>query len=125
MPQQTAPSAPAGGAASFWRVAGRGRCPRCGEGRLFAGLLAIVPRCAACGLDLSAQDSGDAPAVLGIFVLGALTMIGAFLVEFRLQPPLWVHAVLWPALLIPASILTMRFAKAALVALTWRQRGRA
>ncbi|MGX9962058.1 DUF983 domain-containing protein [Roseomonas sp. F4] len=116
------PSAAAGGVAPFWRAAGLGRCPRCGQGKLFAGLLTIVPACGECGLDLSAQDSGDGPAVLGIFVLGALTMIGAFLVEFRLEPPLWVHALLWPALLIPASILTMRFAKAALIALTWRQR---
>ncbi|NKE43679.1 DUF983 domain-containing protein [Roseomonas frigidaquae] len=123
MTHETTPSASAGGVAPFWRVAILGRCPRCGQGHLFSGLLTVVPRCAACGLDLSAQDQGDGPAVLGIFVLGALTMIGAFLVEFRLEPPLWVHALLWPALLIPASIVTMRFAKAALVALTWRQRG--
>ncbi|WP_328733599.1 DUF983 domain-containing protein [Falsiroseomonas selenitidurans] len=102
-----------------------GRCPRCGQGRLFDGVLAVVPRCAACGLDLSAQDSGDGPAVLGIFLLGALTMIGAFLVEFRLEPPIWVHAVLWPTLLLPAAVLTMRFAKAALIALHWRHRPQA
>ncbi|WP_203072773.1 DUF983 domain-containing protein [Falsiroseomonas ponticola] len=99
-----------------------GRCPRCGEGALFGGLLTVAPACTACGLDLSGQDSGDGPAVLGIFVLGALAMIGAFLVEFRLAPRLWVHAVLWPALLIPAAIVMMRGAKAALIWLQWRHR---
>ncbi len=100
----------------------RCRCPRCGQGRLFHGLLEVAPACEACGFDLSGNDSGDGPAVLGIFVLGALAVIGAFLVEFLLEPPLWVHALLWPALLIPASVLLMRSAKAALIWLQWRHK---
>ncbi|MDP7044643.1 MAG: DUF983 domain-containing protein, partial [Alphaproteobacteria bacterium] len=35
------------------------RCPRCGKGRLYDGLLEIAGRCAICDLDLSAEDSGD------------------------------------------------------------------
>lgn len=100
----------------------RGRCPRCGEGRLFAGMLAVAPSCAACGLDLTAQDAGDGPAVAAIFLLGALAVIGAFLVEFRLEPPFWVHLLLWPALLLPGSVLVMRVAKAALIWAQWRHR---
>ena len=118
----TTPPVPTGGVAPFLAVALRCRCPRCGRGRLFSGLLTVAATCTECGLDLSGQDSGDGPAVLGIFVLGALAMIGAFLVEFRLSPPLWVHAVLWPVLLIPAAVLMMRSAKAALIALQWRHR---
>jgi uncharacterized protein (DUF983 family) len=113
------PSARAGGVAPFGRVALLGRCPRCAQGRLFAGLLAVAPGCPACGFDLSAQDAGDGPAVGAIFLLGALTVIGAFLVEFRLEPPFWVHLVLWPALLLPASVLVMRVAKAALIWAQW------
>jgi uncharacterized protein (DUF983 family) len=105
-----------------WRAALLGRCPRCGRGALFAGLRAIAPRCSACGLDLSRHDAGDGPAVAAIFVLGTLAVLGAFLVEFRLAPPLWVHALLWPALLLPGAVLTMRVAKAALAALQWRHR---
>src|SRR3546814_3074220 len=43
------------------------RCPRCGKGRLFSGILKIAERCNACGLDLRKQDAGDGPAVLVIF----------------------------------------------------------
>jgi uncharacterized protein (DUF983 family) len=118
----TTPSAQAGGVAPFWKATLLGRCPRCGEGKLFQSLLAVAPGCAACGLDLSGQDAGDGPAVAAIFVLGALTVIGAFLVEFRLEPPFWVHLVLWPALLLPASVLTMRVAKAALIWAQWRHK---
>jgi uncharacterized protein (DUF983 family) len=117
------PSAAAGGVAPFVRVALGGRCPRCGQGRLFVGLLDVAPACTACGLDLSAQDAGDGPAVAAIFLLGALTVIGAFLVEFRLEPPFWVHLLLWPAVLLPGAVVTMRIAKAALIWVQWRHRG--
>ena len=50
------------------------RCPRCGEGRLFTGLLSVCPSCPACGLDLSAQDAGDGPAVFVIFFLGLIVV---------------------------------------------------
>jgi uncharacterized protein (DUF983 family) len=29
-----------------------GRCPRCGKGRMFKGLLQIAPTCEVCGLDM-------------------------------------------------------------------------
>jgi len=38
------------------------RCPRCGRGKLFDGLLTVAPVCSACGLDLKKEDSGDGPA---------------------------------------------------------------
>jgi len=108
--------------ASPTRAALLGRCPRCGRGALFSALLDIRPRCESCGLDIAAHDAGDGPAVAAIFLVGALAMVGAFLVEFRLEPPLWVHAVLWPVLVVPLSVWVMRVAKAALVALNWRHR---
>ncbi len=122
MPHSTTPSAAAGGVAPFWRVALRGCCPRCGEGRVFSGLLDVVPICTRCGLHLGGEDTGDGPAVAGIFLLGALTVIGAFLVEFRLEPPFWVHLVLWPVLLVPGAVITMRVGKAALIWAQWRHR---
>jgi uncharacterized protein (DUF983 family) len=103
-------------------VALRGRCPRCGDGALFAGILAVRDRCAACGLDLRAQDTGDGPAVFAILLVGAVAMIGAVMLEVRVAPPLWVHAVLWPLLVLPLSVWTMRVLKAWLVAQHWRHR---
>ena len=89
---------------------------------LFRGLLDIRPRCEACDLDLGAHDAGDGPAVAGIFVIGAIAVGLALWVDARFRPPLWVHALVWPVVVLPLSILTMRFAKAALVALQWRHR---
>jgi uncharacterized protein (DUF983 family) len=107
---------------SIWRVALAGRCPRCGRGPLFDGLLSVRPSCPVCGLDLKAHDAGDGPAVLAIFVLGALLVGGAMWLEFTREPPLWVHAVLWPVVSLPLAIAVMRPAKAALVGLQYRHR---
>ena len=59
---------------STWRAALGCRCPRCGRGRLFAGLLSVRQACEVCGLDLSAQDAGDGPAVFVIFFLGLIVV---------------------------------------------------
>jgi uncharacterized protein (DUF983 family) len=106
----------------WWQAGLKCRCPRCGRGRLFTGLLTVRERCETCGLDLRAHDTGDGPAVLVILVLGAVIVGLAFWVEFRFSPPLWVHAVLWPVITVPLAIGMMRPLKAALVALQFRHR---
>ena len=97
-------------------------CPRCGKGKLFRGLMTLQPNCAVCGLDYGNSDTGDAGAVILIMVLGAIVVGMAFWVDFRFSPPLWVHALLWPAVIIPLAIALMRPMKAALVALQFRHR---
>lgn len=106
----------------WWRAALSCRCPRCGEGRLYDGLLKVRPACEVCGLDLQAHDTGDGPASLVILLLGAIVVALAFLVEFRFEPPLWVHALLWPASIVAGALALMRPLKAALVALQFRHR---
>ncbi len=114
-------SAPEAVVSPIW-AALAGRCPRCGQGKLFAGLLTVRPACLVCGLDLSAHDAGDGPAVAVILVLGALIVGLAFWVEFTFSPPLWVHAVLWPVVTVPLAIVMMRPLKAGLIVLQYRYR---
>jgi uncharacterized protein (DUF983 family) len=96
------------------------RCPRCGRGKVFDGLLTIVPRCAACGLDISAQDAGDGPAVFVILILGAIVVLLAALVEINFAPPIWVHILLWFPVTLAGAILLLRPLKAGLIALQYR-----
>ena len=105
---------------SVARAAFACRCPRCGEGALFAGLLAVRPACPVCGLDLSAQDAGDGPAVFVIFFLGLIVVGLAAWVELRYQPPMWVHVLLWGPLVLGGAILMLRPLKAGLIALQYR-----
>ena len=105
---------------SLTRAALACRCPRCGEGALFTGLLTVRPSCPACGLDLSAQDAGDGPAVFVIFFLGLIVVGLAAIVEIKFSPPLWVHIVLWTPLIIGGAIAMLRPLKAGLIALQYR-----
>jgi uncharacterized protein (DUF983 family) len=98
------------------------RCPRCGIGPLYKGLLTIRDRCGSCGLDLREIDTGDGAAVAVTLILGGIVVGLAFVVEFTFSPPLWVHAVLWPVVTIPLAVAMMRPLKAALVAQQYRYR---
>jgi uncharacterized protein (DUF983 family) len=98
------------------------RCPRCGRGKLFKGVLAVHDRCPACDLDLRQSDTGDAGAVPIIIVLGAIVGGLALWTEFHFGPPWWVHVLLWPPITIPAAIWLMRMSKAAMIAMQFRHR---
>ena len=113
---------PAPAAVPVWRAALLCRCPRCGQGAVLTGLLTVRDRCAVCGLDLREHDTGDGPAVLVMFVLGTIVVGLAFWVEFTFEPPLWVHAILWPVVTVPLAVALMRPMKAAMVALQYRHR---
>jgi len=98
------------------------RCPRCGRGRLFGGLLKVAAVCPVCRLDLASEDAGDGPAVFVVFILGALVVAGAILAEILFSPPLWVQLALWTPLTLGGSILLLRPLKAGLIALQYRHR---
>jgi uncharacterized protein (DUF983 family) len=89
---------------------------------LFRNLLEVRPVCESCGLDLAGNDSGDGAAALVILVLGAIIVGLAFWVEFRFNPPLWVHAIVWPLITIPLAIAMIRPVKAGLIAMQYRHR---
>jgi len=73
----------------------RGRCPNCGEGRLFDGFLKVAPACQVCGFDLARADSGDGPAVFIILIAGFAVAFAALFVEVAYRPPMWVHLIVW------------------------------
>ncbi|MDF2095936.1 DUF983 domain-containing protein [Aquibaculum arenosum] len=98
------------------------RCPRCGQGRLFDGFLTVQDRCERCGLDLKSADSGDGPAVFLIFILGFLVVPAALLFESWVEPPLWVHAVLWGVVILGGAIAMLRPFKATMIALQYRHK---
>ena len=102
----------------LWQAVGRGalcRCPNCGKGALFEGFLRVSPTCASCGYDLSKADSGDGPAVFVILGLGAVMMMLVFWVEFRFEPPWWLHVILWVPFSVAAALWLLRLLKALLI----------
>jgi uncharacterized protein (DUF983 family) len=96
-----------------------GRCPRCGEGRLFDGLLKVKDRCDACGLDYAFADAGDGPAVFVILIAGCIVAGSALIVEFAYQPPFWLHALISGPLAILVCVGPLRPLKGLLIALQY------
>src|SRR5829696_8960629 len=93
-----------------------GRCPHCGEGKLFDGFLTLAPRCKVCGLDFAFADSADGPAVFVILIVGLVVAGSALIVEIAYTPPIWVHIALWLPLVLILSLGTLRPLKGLMVA---------
>jgi uncharacterized protein (DUF983 family) len=100
----------------------KGRCPRCGEGRLFAGFLKLAPRCQACGLDFAFADAADGPAVFVIMIVGFAVAGAALITEIAYSPPIWVHFALWGPLVLILCLALLRPLKGVLVALQYVHR---
>jgi len=95
----------------------RGRCPCCGEGKLFEGFLRLRARCDHCGLDYSFADAGDGPAVFVILIGGFIVVFAALITEILYQPPYWLHAALWLPLILIVTLAPLRPIKGLLIAL--------
>ena len=100
----------------------KGRCPRCGEGKLFSGFLTLAPRCPSCGLDYGFADSADGPAFFIMTAVGFIVAGAALLVEIAYSPPIWVHVVLWGPLALILCLGLLRPLKGVLVALQYANR---
>lgn len=103
-----------------WRC----KCPRCGKGALFLPGLTLTLRstCESCGLDLDKNDSADGPAVFLIFILGFLLVPLALVLEFTLHPPLWLHTILWGAVIVALTVGMLRPVKSYIIALQYKHR---
>jgi uncharacterized protein (DUF983 family) len=82
--------------------------------------LTVRAACPACGLDLSAEDAGDAPAVFLIFFLGAIAVGIAAWMEIEFEPPIWVHLLVLTPLIVGGAIGLLRPMKAMMIALQYR-----
>ena len=74
----------------------RGRCPHCGEGRLFRSYLKVEPACPACGVDLARYPADDGPAYFTILIIGHLVIVPVLFIPYVWQGP--------PAVVIPLAL---------------------
>ncbi|MCA1392598.1 DUF983 domain-containing protein [Bradyrhizobium sp. IC3123] len=98
------------------------KCPRCGQGKLYAGFLTLAPACNRCGLDYAFIDTGDGPAIFIIMLAGGIVVACALIVEVKYQPPYWLHAVLWLPLILATTLLPLRSMKSLLIALQFHHK---
>ena len=96
-----------------------GRCPCCGQGKLFRSFLKQVEACSACGEKFGAIRADDAAPWLTIILVGHifLPLVLVFVATSTL--PVWASAVLWSVVLVVLSLLILPRAKALFIAILW------
>ncbi|WP_207464789.1 MULTISPECIES: DUF983 domain-containing protein [Paracoccus] len=99
-----------------------GRCPACGEGKLFRSFLKVADHCPACGEALHHQRADDGPAYLTILLvshLGAPILLACY-VAWRPSAMTMIWTFGLGAIIL--SLLLLPRIKGAFVGLQWARR---
>jgi uncharacterized protein (DUF983 family) len=100
----------------------RGRCPRCGEGKLFRAFLKVADKCSVCDLDFTPHRADDLPAYLVIVIVGHIVVPTALLVETNYAPPVWMQLSAYLPFTFVASLALLQPVKGAVVGIQWALR---
>ena len=100
----------------------RGRCPRCGEGRLFRAFLKVDNKCSVCDLDFTPHRADDLPAYLVIVVVGHIVVPVALYIETNYSPPVALQLAIYLPFVLFASLALLQPVKGAVVGMQWALR---
>jgi len=97
-------------------------CPACGNGPLYGRYLKVVEACPACGAEMHHQRADDAPPYFTMLIVAHLIVPSMLLLEQTVEPPSWVHMVLWAPLALALSLWLLPRIKGALIGFQWAHR---
>jgi uncharacterized protein (DUF983 family) len=100
----------------------RGRCPRCGEGKLFRAFLKVDDHCSVCELDFTPHRADDLPAYLVIVIVGHIVVPLALMIETNYSPPVALQLAIYLPLTFFASLALLQPVKGAVVGMQWALR---
>ena len=100
----------------------RGRCPRCGEGKLFRAFLKVDDACSVCGQDFTPHRADDLPAYLVIVIVGHIVVPLALMIETEYSPPVALQLAIYLPLTLFASLALLQPVKGAVVGVQWALR---
>jgi len=100
----------------------RGRCPRCGEGKLFCAFLKVGNKCSVCDLDFTPHRADDLPAYLVIVIVGHIVVPTALWIETDYSPPVWLQLAIYLPFTLVASLALLQPVKGAVVGMQWALR---
>jgi uncharacterized protein (DUF983 family) len=109
---------PKGAGEAMWRGF-RGKCPACGEGKMFRKFLKVNDNCPNCGEELYHHRADDFPAYLVIVIVGHILVPIVLAVETDIAPPMWVGMTLWPVVALAMTLGLLQPVKGAVVAIQW------
>ena len=100
----------------------RGRCPRCGQGKLFRAFLKVDNNCSVCGLDYTPHRADDLPAYLVIVIVGHILVPVILWIETDYAPPVWLQLSIYLPVTLIASLGLLQPVKGAVVGVQWALR---
>ena len=90
----------------FWRCVWRGlivRCPRCGKGKLFRGVLAMHDRCPVCQLDFE-REEGFYTGAMAINLIVSELIVAAYIIPVAVVSGLNPQVPFIPILIISSPL---------------------
>lgn len=97
----------------------RGKCPKCGEGKLFSSFLKIAPACEHCGEEFHHHRADDLPAYLVVVIVGHI-MVGAVMGFTEVTTlSTWQILAIWGPATVLMAVGLLRPVKGAVVGLQW------
>ena len=100
----------------------RGRCPRCGEGKLFRAFLKVDDHCPVCQLDFTPHRADDLPAYLVIVIVGHIIVPMILWIETDYSPAVSLQLAVYLPLTLIMSLLLLQPVKGAVVGVQWALR---
>ncbi|MBN9586855.1 MAG: hypothetical protein BGN84_01555 [Afipia sp. 62-7] len=97
----------------------RGRCPNCGEGKIFRAYLKVADNCSACGQDFTGHRADDLPAYLVIVLVGHIVVPIALWIETNYAPSMLLQLAVYLPITLISSLLLLQPVKGAVVGLQW------
>ena len=100
----------------------RGRCPRCGQGKLFRAFLKVDDHCSVCQLDFTPHRADDLPAYLVIVIVGHIVVPTILWIETDYSPSVPLQLSIYLPLTLVMSLSLLQPVKGAVVAVQWALR---
>jgi uncharacterized protein (DUF983 family) len=100
----------------------RGRCPRCGEGKLFRAFLKVADHCSVCGQDFTPHRADDLPAYLVIVIVGHIVVPTILWIETGYSPSVPLQLSIYLPFTLILSLLLLQPVKGAVVGVQWALR---
>ncbi|MGL1920170.1 MAG: DUF983 domain-containing protein [Hyphomicrobiales bacterium] len=97
----------------------KGKCPRCGQGKVYGKYLKVKDSCDHCMQEFHHHRADDFPPYIAITIVGHIVLSLATTVQILYSPPMWVHMALWLPLILILSLSMLPPIKASLVGLQW------
>jgi uncharacterized protein (DUF983 family) len=97
----------------------RGRCPCCGQGRMFRAFLKVADKCDVCGEELFHHRADDFPPYLVMVVVGHIVVGMIWFVETNYTVSYWVEMAFFLPFTFLLALALLQPMKGLVVALQW------